>query len=385
MPDEVVTLKVNGKAFSSWESMTLTENLDEVADAFSFSAGYDPNRPEMVEAFRPFGYQPCTIDIDGELILTGRIEQVQAGTSADSRDINVQGRSLPGVLVDCGVYFNPNDVLHTTEWRGLKLGEWAKKLATPYGIKVTTPQGESSIIQTSTTFSASAPGLGKVTDLNEGKIDLVRLSPGDKIADALVTNARPMGWLWNSSPVGELQLVRSEIDKPPMAHIIEGQGSFLSASLTADGTKRFSVIRVLNNMGQFTDVAADAADDAVTVPRLSLQPGAGSNAFFIQTYANWARALTIADSIQVEAKVTGWKTDKGELWRKGACVRLQAPGAFITQDYEFIIAGVTRELSTSGRTTSLRLVLPATYTLEQPATYPWDVPKVPRTISKRNL
>jgi len=384
LPDEIVTLKVNGKAFSSWESLTLTENLDEVADAFSFSSGFDPNRGDLVESFRPMGYQPCTVEIDGELMLTGRIEQVSASTTADARDVNVQGRSLPGVLVDCGIYFS-NDVLHTTEWNDKTLGQLAKILADPYGIKTSTPQGDSGKIMTSTTFSGSAPGLGKVTDLNEAKIAKVRASPGDKVADLLVKCAQPMGWLWNSSPVGEMQLIRTELNKPPMASIIEGQGSFLSASLTVDGTRRFSVTRVLNNMGVFTDIFADAPDDAVGVTRLSLAAGAGSNAYQIQTYADWARAQGIADSIQVEVKVTGWKTDKGELWRKGSCVRLTAPGAFILTDYEFVIAGVTRELSTSGRITTLRLVLPATYTLDQPATYPWDVPKTAKSISKRNL
>jgi prophage tail gpP-like protein len=365
VPDEIVTLKVNGKAFSSWESLTLTENLDEVADAFSFSSGFNPNRSDLVESFRPMGYQPCTVEIDGELMLTGTLEFPQTSTSADSRDLNAQGRSLPGVLVDCPIDIvnGPRDL----QWRDVKLGRLATIVATPYGIKVVTPQGDSGTIKIANSFGADT-----ATVANEPATGLIKASPGDTVAAFLVGIAKPMGWLLNSSPKGELQLVRSETNLTPVAKIEEGKGSFLGARSGVDGTKLFQKTRVIQQMGGWPDIKSDATNPAVKLYRLKMTAGSSGNPSQLATYAQWDQATALAEAFSLEVDVTGWKTDAGVLWRKGQAVSVLAPGAFILRETDFVIAGVTRTLSTEGRTTTLRLVFPGAYAGTLPSLYPWS-------------
>ncbi len=338
MPDPVVTLRAGGLALTSWDALTIERNIDSMADAFSFTC---PSSPEIRAKIKPRSYTQTTVEIDGQPVLTGRVEKV--GGSTSSASLTMEGRSLPGVLVDVSIGA-PN------QHGGLTLGTLSRQLAAPYGLVVSTPQGDSK-------------SLG----------DPVVSSPGDNVADFLMGLARDMGWLFTSSQLGALELLKANPNQPPVAVIVDGQGACLDVASSFDGTGVFSEYTVEHNLGVFENQKATAYDRSLPVFRPTIRDGSSGKPSEIQQAANWDRALALADAFTVSVTLSSWTNDAGLLFDPSQVVSIEAPSAYIERASLFLIAGVTFSLTaTEGRRAVLRCVLPATYTGEMPGVWPWD-------------
>lgn len=338
MSDEVAVLEVSGKDFTGWSALTIQGGLNSIVDSFSFSVPFDSDRPDLREAFRPFGYQLVQVKVDDELLSTGRAEFPSTSIGADGRVINVQGRSFAGSMIDCP--FEPPYQFDRQTWVAI-----AKKIAAPFSVPID-------------------------TTVDTGPIQEARANSGDKGADFLLRLAAGEGYLLNSSPAGAMRLQKIT-KKAPVASIVEGVGSFVSATLAADGTKRHSQIKAIKDMGGFKDVTATSRDSALKVYRPSIITTAGSPGA-TQKAADFAMSQTIVNAIQFDVTVTGWKTDAGLVWTPGQFVTLYAPSAWVMRETLLIVAGRSLELTEAGRITSLQLTLPEAYLGGIPGSYPWD-------------
>jgi prophage tail gpP-like protein len=368
MPDDVVKLEVGGTEFAGWEAITITRSLDSCADAFSLSAPFDPSQAQIAAAFRPFSYQPAVVTIDGELILTGRVEAVAPSISASDRAINVQGRSLTGALVDCsidGAGF---------QFQGLSLKAIADKLAGPFGVAVVSTVGSGPAFKT-------AKGSTSLAEAEKALKD-ARAEPGTGVFDYLNKIARDAGLLLSCDVQGRLVITKIQPGAVPVASLVEGMGQVLTVEASFDGTKRFSRYKVLQQQDGATSIVGVADDSAVGVYRPKVDTGAEGEASDINKAAAWRRALGLAGAVTVGVKLSGWRTPAGSVWTPGMVVTLKAPGAFVMRDAAFVVAEATLSLDASqGRTSSLRLVLPETYSGGMPATEPWaGTPTPDRTV-----
>ncbi len=206
--------------------------------------------------------------------------------------------------------------------------------------------------------------------VDTGAIKEARASTGDEAGAFLSTLAKGEGYRMVSDAQGRIKLLKIH-RTPPVASIVEGVGSFVSASMAANGTARYSKTKAIKTMGGWPDVTATSIDPAIKIfrPRIITADGSPQS---VQAAADLARSQSIAESCTVDVVVTGWKTDSGHVWDKGDFVTLHAPGAFILREWEFIVQSVTLELTDSGRTSTLRLVLPEAYLGGTPGGYPWD-------------
>jgi prophage tail gpP-like protein len=75
--------------------------------------------------------QPCTLAIDGEVVLTGHIEDLDLTEEGEQIDCRISGRDRTGDLVDCAAL--PDG---PAEFGGLTLDEIARRICAPYGIRV---------------------------------------------------------------------------------------------------------------------------------------------------------------------------------------------------------------------------------------------------------
>lgn len=338
MPDEIASLEVAGLTLTNWEALTINRSLDEVVSSFSFSSPFDPDNRALRDAFRPFGYQSAKIKLDGDLLFVGRVEQPAVSIDASGARINIEGRSPAGAMLDCA--FEPPYQFDGQTW-----GAIADKLCAPFGVTV-----------------------DKTTDTRAIKI--AKASTGDSPAAFLADLAKGEGLIMTSSPSGALRLQRI-VRSVPIASIVEGVGSFVSASLTANGTARFSRTKAIKSMGDWKPVEAVSVDSAIKIyrPRIITSDG---DAQSIQSAADLARSQSIAESCPVEVVVTGWKTDAGRVWTPGDFVSLKAPSAWIIRETVFVVSAVALELTTGGRSTTLTLCLPEAYLGGVPSRYPWD-------------
>ena len=126
---EAITLYIDDSAtaFHGFENITVVENIDSIANPFSFDI---PQKYQQVGSnFKIYPGAKVAIAVNKEKVLVGRVDRLQVDTSSSNKKISVSGRSLPADLVDCSVQ-------GAMEYNNISLDSLAKKLVSPFGIKV---------------------------------------------------------------------------------------------------------------------------------------------------------------------------------------------------------------------------------------------------------
>jgi prophage tail gpP-like protein len=370
MSDEV-RLIIEGKELAGWEGCSIEMAVDQIADVVSVDGPWDPDRADLRSAFRPFGFQPLQLYIDDDLYITGLVDKVKPSLSAENRKINIQGSSLTGQLVDCSV---KGDL----EFSGMTLAQIARRLCAPFGIKIR-------------------------ADTDTEVIPEARSEYGQGVADFLNSLAAPRNILLNSSYAGELVLTSgaSLIGKTPVARLVEGEWPVESVDADYDATKRFSLYQVATQFAGLPDIVDSAYDSGVPIYRPHLQAaqdavaspedsGAQAALDLDEEAANGQsaaqaaakvkkaraaarlRAEAFSNSCPISVTVDGWRRPDGKRWAERQIVTLLAPSAMIYKEVSWLIAGVMLKLDVGGGySTTMRLVLPETYSGTMPKVIPW--------------
>ena len=345
MPDPIVTLKVNGLDLTSFDALTVQRDIDAFADSFSFTM---PARAEIMTKIKPRGYEKAEVWLGTTKVITGKIEK--PSVTLASAALNLEGRSSTAVMLDCSM---PSDVGYTVsrhQWGGLTLGAIAKVLAKPFGVKVSTPGGDSVALHDPTVSGDN-----------------------DKPGDFLQGLAHDLGWIFNADAEGQLELIRPNPKGKPMANLIEGMGGLLDVSVQVDGTQFFSEYKVIWTAGGFNSQVGTVKDSGVGMYRTTSRIFGSGTLKEVETAAKWDRASSYAGAVAIVAEVIDWTNDAGEFWEPGRLVTLYSPKTWINKPTSLMIAGVTYVLSGGdGRRATLRLVLPSTYSGETPGSWPWD-------------
>jgi prophage tail gpP-like protein len=338
--DDDVRLVIGGREFTGWTGVSIELSVDSCADGFSVSAPFDPSDAALVAAVRPYGYQRAQVYIGPDLVITGTIERVDPKTDETGRTLTVQGRSLTGPLIDCSID-------GPLEFYGLSLSTIARQVCKPFGISV-------------------------VANNDTNPISIARAEYGQTVFDFLNSLAAPRNLLLSPSAAGALQIDwgKSLIGRPVVDRIVEGEGIFLSASASFDGTRRFSLHKVATQFAGEPYITGSATDSAVKVyrPRLASEGDIDQNANFT---AARLRTASICASFSASVGVSGWRRSDGKRWSPRDAVSLVAPGALLATESEYVAAGVSLKMDESGRSASLRLVLPETYSTAEPKEEPW--------------
>lgn len=90
-----VTIEVNGVEYSNFTNASANIALDTLANDFTFDA-VSPD-----DFFLPFkGGEACRILVDGNVVQTGFIENIEGSYSGDSHVVNISGRDKTADLID---------------------------------------------------------------------------------------------------------------------------------------------------------------------------------------------------------------------------------------------------------------------------------------------
>jgi hypothetical protein len=79
-----------------------------------------------------------------------------------------------------------------------------------------------------------------------------------------------------------------------------------------------------------------------------------------------------ADCVAFELECEGHVNERKEPFQKGMTVRVNAPGAMINGSTEFIARNIKLSRNTGGKTATMNLVLPGSFTGELPEALPWE-------------
>jgi len=327
-----VALRIDGREYVDWKSVSLSRHLDESADSFTFRAG-----PSIGARSIP-ARTLCEILEGGDTFCTGRIEVPHWTLS--TRALEYRGRSLIGDLVtwdaEPGTY--PN----------LSLLQLAETLAEPFRIVV-------------------------MADDDGGKpIPLVTVEPGEKVIAVLEREARPKGYLLVSDPVGMLRLMRPGMNH---AHDVLEPPDVEEMELEIDGQQRPGVVRVRNELAWSSDAFGTDAQHEASVSDATTRaarqliitsevPGSAEDA---RDRALYEMATRLAKSVGFHVTVPSWRQSNGDPWE---------PGLLVTCRCEWMELDTEMLISDAEYTAGAEEKYGAVLTLKPPEAYLYGDPRL---------
>jgi prophage tail gpP-like protein len=334
-----VSLQVNGRAYEGWKDVAVTRSIETISAQYSLSIS--DRFPLQNEPWPIVEGDSCTVQIDGQLVVTGYVDKRDIAYNNQDHSFSVSGRDKTGDLVDCSAD------LGTFELKKLGRLEIAQKLAAPYGVSV---------------------ALGSGVTLPPPK-DKFALNPGESAFEAIDRLCRECGVLPVSNGSGGIVL-----SKPGDARAVDSLRSgvnILDARGSFDASSRFQTYKVkAQRRGSDETSGKDAAavtgsarDDGARAGRtLIVRAESGMTAAEAKTRAEWEAAVRAARAAGVSVTVQGHSQSNGVLWPLNALVRYS--DRFMGIDGDMLIAETSFQVSDAGSTTTLGLKYPGAFTPE---------------------
>lgn len=326
MPD--VRLVIDGTLFGGWTEVRIQRSIEQLADTFELQVterwpGQDERRPVRAG-------QACELRIDGELVLTGYVDDVAPVYDAQQHTLSVAGRSRLGDLVDCapgGASFHDQT-----------LPQIAKAVARPFGI-----------------------GVVEATDSGGRFHGQRRLDVEQTGFEFLSGLARTRGVMLISNRNGDLMIARAGTERVSTA--LELGRNILRASGRHSVRDRFSEYVVLgqgftddeNEPGDMHGLRGVAVDSVLKRQRYRPRTLRGNGPVTAQECrqrAEWERARAYGRSQGIVYTVNGWSHADG-LWDPNTLVRVRDD--YMQIDEERLIVSVQYILDSGGLRTELNV------------------------------
>lgn len=327
----MIEITMGGRIYGGWKEARVQFGIEQIAG--SFELGVTDRWPDQSEP-RPIKRgEKCQVLIDGEVVITGYVDQTNPEYDDQTHGITISGRDVTGDLVDCSA------IHKSGQWSGATLDKIVRDICTPFGIKVI----------------AQAPIGNKFTTFS--------IQEGETAHECIERACRMRALMPVSDGKGNLVITRAN-DGEPVAQLIEGQ-NILYARGEFDMRERFSRY-IIKGQDRSNDNDFDA-------PELHAQPTAAVTDDFVQRYrplivlaedrgehatfsqrAEWERNVRRGRSSRATVRVAGWRNAAGQLWKANTLVHLNSP--LIGADANLLIVGGTFTLNDQmGEITELSL------------------------------
>lgn len=324
----------NAAAFTGWTDLVLERQIDALSGGFKLSS--PPVRPWPLTTGAP-----VRIELAGEVLLDGHVEELTASSSRTGRAVEIKGRDKTGDMVDCAATNEPG------EFKLRSLFEIAQQLAKPFGVKVESRHA---------------------TEQGDDWLELIKpfekfaLRQGETAWSALERALRTRGFLGFTTGAGRIAIERPGPSRLEVA-LVEGE-NVLGVSLKDSTIDRFSTYTVRSqaqgsDQGWGTTVAeiqGTATDPNVTRFRPWLDFGETALTFESATErAAWEASVRAARAKRVQVDVQGWRMGRGlGVWQPNRLVDVHASSIGLGP-VEMLIARVSLRRGRQGEVASLEL------------------------------
>ena len=335
MAKNQVSLKISGKVYYGWLSVSVKVAIESLARSFSLSLTPQSNQ-DSKEQIKVVPGDSVELFIGDDIVLTGFVTKISENYSGLTKQLTIEGSSKTIDLVECCI---PDS------------GPYSYKKQKPIAI-----------------LEAVAAHYG--IDVVEGvkKEDLIdaTFSPEGKIGDELTKLLRKSNLLLTDDEKGRLVLAAAGSAKSCDSDIKTGV-NVLAASRVVDQKKLFKRYVLL---GQGTNPTSERSskdyqlkafsEDSSVRSRVSTMVQTG-NAIEAELQARVAliKEYSRATSESLAYTVQGWRQKSGKLWPVNAFVKVNDTNFGIKKEY--LITGLEYSLSASGMTTKLELKSPNAY------------------------
>lgn len=339
LPNPVYTLIIDGQRWDIWKEMSLSRSIERMGGSFAARLAKKPDDGFLVDVVRPG--LPIQIEIDGNTVLDGYIDEVAHSYNADDAEIAIGGRDKTGDLVDCAA-----TVDGPFEFNNIKLESMIEKVLKPFGIPL-------------------------IVDVDTGApFRRLAIQPGETAFSFIDRICRYRAVLPVSNGIGGLVLVKPSNEKSP-GRLVYGQ-NILKGDVRLNCTERFNLYVLKGQAEGFDEstgeeVAANegrATDDLVRRyrPTVITAESQGYNQT-LQERAEWQRNTNHARGNTASYDVQGWyaSPESKALWKPNTLVMVSDAPRSINR--EMLIVSMTMMRGSGGTITTLELAVPEAYEL----------------------
>lgn len=335
MTNDDVSLIVDGKRISGWDSVRITRGIERFPSDFDLGLmDYYPgsNEKQLVKEGNP-----CVVRIGDDLVVTGYVDDWEPGITRSRHEVRATGRSKCQDLVDCSAEW-PNNVIN-----GGNAVDIATKLASYYGIKVTS----------------------NVTDLVA--VPQFTINWGESPQEIIDRISRWSALLYFDQPDGNLLLTR--VGTRRAASGISVGDNVEEAYYQRSVAERFSdYVGVSMTMSPVAELSPDSGYDSVTLAT-ARDPDAANMRYRkriiivestmlatqqAQRCIDWEMNRRYGRSRQLFVTVDSWRDSSGKLWEPNTLIPVNIP-VLQLKNTELLLAEVTYIKDRNG--TRARMVL----------------------------
>lgn len=332
-------IKINGKDCNFFSDLNLDRKLDSIASTFSFKVRFNGENDDHKELFRPLSYFPVEIfNSKNKIIFTGTILNHAFESNSVNNLLTLSGYSKSGILED--VTIPPSQYPLESNSRSLK--EIVSRLCGFYGLKLIINDNVSNIANSSfkkTTASISDTVKSYISKLTAQKNILL-----------------------SHNEYGDLVMLKpNENAKPKYYFNVENT---LSMSSSFNGQSMHSEINVVRQPSN--ENSGSSTVDKITNPLISVfRPTTNT-----LTSGDDVDVLKAADNqlaaelknISVKVKLFGLFDDINP----GDIVNIHNHEIYSFAYVNYMVSSISLNESVDQSTTDLELVLPETFTGNQP-------------------
>lgn len=212
--NNAVVVRIDGKEHDKWQSYNIDSDFLIPADAFDFDIGVPAAHGEIED----YSGLAAEVEINGEKVLTGIVDDCNHSLSKSDRSLSIAGRDKASILLDCSVPL--------TNIKGLDMMAAIKRIAEPLGIKKIEHRGE-----------------------KNPPVDKVDIEPGQTAWDAIINLANFAGLHAWFNPDGTLIIGGADYSSPPVATLACNQrdaaNNVLSINCESSLRERYSEVTFL--------------------------------------------------------------------------------------------------------------------------------------------
>jgi prophage tail gpP-like protein len=341
-----ISIVIDGYKFLGFTGYELNLSYDSF-DSFSFTAPFDVASKAIAGVILPFAFKNCEVYYNGVLKLKGTLLTPDPELTGDAKEITLQGYPLCGILNDCTVPL----AQYPAEYSGLDIKQIAGPVCDAYGIKVLF-DGETG-----------------------GPFTKVSIEPTEKVLDFLVKLSKQRSLLFTNNESGKLLFFTPKEEKA-FATFEEGLLPLISikpkfnAQAFYSHIIGFSKTDADHDAGQYIYENKYLTKKGITRCQTIIADDAeeGDLEAVVKAYAG----RMFADCVSYELECEGHVNAGGGVFHKGMTVCVKAPGAMIRRETNFKARNIKLKRTKEGKTTSMTLVLPGSYTGRIPEVLPWE-------------
>ena len=361
-PDVVTIVVGTSTTLSGWEDVRVTRSMEIFPSSFVLRVTERyPTDPTQI-VINPS--DPIKVMLGNDVVLTGYVDDYFAGISAHEHTIRITGRSTCMDMLDCSAGESPYQLNNTT------LVKLATKLAQPYGVTVSAPDGDSATIPI-INVTVTEPAFEILEHIARWANFILMDDTGGNLVICRVGDANAASGFEQGENVQEAAVTFSMqnryteiaatflsngflLDMPPapgapsafIPFALGTQAKDMSFSKRADGQPRFRRLIFVSEQNQ-------------------------NDATLARQRAQWEMARRIGRSQAVRLTCDSWRDQAGALWKPNTLAPVSLP-ALKLENVTWLISTVVFVRDERGTTAELTLMPKEAFEPEPENLLPFD-------------